>query len=334
MSVVAETVLTYLPPKRKVTPSGWTSFNAPCCHHNGTTVDTRSRGGLITNPDGVSYHCFNCGYKASWQQGRNLSVKMRKLLQWLNAPDDIINKLALTVMQENEGIQVKQQLVEVPTFNTVQLPPAARKLQDWADYCALEPTGVDSNLVKIFEYMKQRNLYIDDTDYYWTPELGYRDRLIVPFLFEKKIVGWTARTVTPNKNPKYLSEQQPGFVYNLDEQRSNKVFVIVCEGPIDALYIDGVALLGSEAKDQQALLINRLNKDVIVVPDRDQAGSKLVEQAIDYGWGVSMPNWDSDITDVGEAVQRYGRIFTLHSIASYAETSPLKIRLGAKKWFT
>ena len=334
MSVVAETVLTYLPPKRKVTPSGWTSFNAPCCHHNGTTVDTRSRGGLITNPDGVSYHCFNCGYKASWQQGRNLSVKMRKLLQWLNAPDDIINKLALTVMQENEGIQVKQQLVEVPTFNTVQLPPAARKLQDWADYCALEPTGVDSNLVKIFEYMKQRNLHIDDTDYYWTPELGYRDRLIVPFLFEKKIVGWTARTVTPNKNPKYLSEQQPGFVYNLDEQRSNKVFVIVCEGPIDALYIDGVALLGSEAKDQQALLINRLNKDVIVVPDRDQAGSKLVEQAIDYGWGVSMPNWDSDITDVGEAVQRYGRIFTLHSIASYAETSPLKIRLGAKKWFT
>ena len=334
MSVVAETVLTYLPPKRKVTPSGWTSFNAPCCHHNGTTVDTRSRGGLITNPDGVSYHCFNCGYKASWQQGRNLSVKMRKLLQWLNAPDDIINKLALTVMQENEGIQVKQQLVEVPTFNTVQLPPAARKLQDWADYCALEPTGVDSNLVKIFEYMKQRNLHMDDTDYYWTPELGYRDRLIIPFLYEGKNVGWTARTVTPNKNPKYLSEQQPGFVYNLDEQRSNKIFVIVCEGPIDALYIDGVALLGSEAKDQQALLINRLNKDVIVVPDRDQAGSKLVEQAIDYGWGVSMPNWDSDITDVGEAVQRYGRIFTLHSIASYAETSPLKIRLGAKKWFT
>ena len=297
-------------------------------------IRDRSRGGLITNPDGVSYHCFNCGYKASWQQGRNLSVKMRKLLQWLNAPDDIINKLALTVMQENEGIQVKQQLVEVPTFNTVQLPPAARKLQDWADYCALEPTGVDSNLVKIFEYMKQRNLHMDDTDYYWTPELGYRDRLIIPFLYEGKNVGWTARTVTPNKNPKYLSEQQPGFVYNLDEQRSNKVFVIVCEGPIDALYIDGVALLGSEAKDQQALLINRLNKDVIVVPDRDQAGSKLVEQAIDYGWGVSMPNWDSDITDVGEAVQRYGRIFTLHSIASYAETSPLKIRLGAKKWFT
>ena len=326
MSVVIETVLTYLPPKRKTTPSGWLSFNAPCCHHNGTSSDTRLRGGLITNPDGVSYHCFNCGYKASWQQGRNLSVKMRKLLQWLNAPDDVINKLALTIMQENEGVQVTQQLVEVPQFNTVPLPNDAIKVSDI--------TNFDKHSLAILEYMASRKLQVEDTDYYWSPSLGYRDRLIIPFYYENRIVGWTARTVTSNKKPKYLSEQQPGYVFNLDEQRPQKVFAIVCEGPIDALYIDGVALLGSEVKDQQALLINRLNKDVIVVPDRDQAGSKLVEEAIDLGWGVSMPNWENGITDIGEAVQRYGRIFTLHSIASCAETSPLKIRLGAKKWFT
>lgn len=326
MSVVIETVLTYLPPKRKTTPSGWLSFNAPCCHHNGTTVDTRLRGGLISNPDGISYHCFNCGYKASWQQGRNLSHKMRKLLQWLNTPDDVINKLALTVMQENEGMAVTQQLVEIPTFNTVPLPEDAIKVADIKEF--------DKHSLAILEYMASRNLQVDDTTYYWSPSLGYRDRLIIPFYYENRIVGWTGRSVNPDKKPKYLSEQQPGYVFNLDEQRPQKVFAIVCEGPIDALYIDGVALLGSEAKDQQALLINRLNKDVIVVPDRDQAGSKLVEQAIDLGWGVSMPAWENDITDIGEAVQRYGRIFTLHSIASYAENSPLKIRLGAKKWFT
>ena len=325
MSVVNDTVLTYLPPKRKTTPSGWTSFNAPCCHHNGTTADTRSRGGLIANPDGLSYHCFNCGYKASWQQGRNLSFKMRKLLQWLNTPDDVINKLALTVMQENEGIQIKQQLVEIPTFNTVPLPDDAIKVQDIKEF--------DKHSLAIIDYMASRSLQIEDTDYYWSSSLGYRDRLIIPFYYENRIVGWTARTVTSDKKPKYLSEQQPGYVFNLDEQRPQKIFVIVCEGPVDALYIDGVALLGSEAKDQQSLLINRLNKDVIVVPDRDQAGSKLVEQAIDLGWGVSMPDWERDITDIGESVQRYGRIFTLHSIASNAETSPLKIRLKAKKWF-
>ncbi len=86
-------------------------------------------------------------------------------------------------------------------------------------------------------------------------------------------------------------EQQPGFVYGLDEQGPNKVFTIVCEGPLDAIHIDGIALLGSEIKDQQVMLINRLNKDVIVVPDRDEAGAKLIEEAIDLGWGVSMPDW-------------------------------------------
>jgi len=333
MSIVAETVLTYMPSKRKTTPSGWISFNAPCCHHNGHTADNRGRGGIIQNDEGISYHCFNCGFKASWQPGRPLSHKLRKLLRWTSAPDDIVNKLALEVMRENEGVEIQQRIAEIPTFNTVPLPESARKLQDWADYCALEPGGVDKNLIKIFEYMKERNLFMDDTDYYWTPELGYRDRLIIPFFYEKRIVGWTARSVLPDKKPKYLTEVQPGFVYGLDEQSYNKIFAILCEGQIDAIHIEGCALGGSEISDQQALLLNKLHKDIIVVPDRDKSGSKLVERAIELGWGVSLPEWDDDVKDIGDAVEKYGRIYTLHNIVSLAETSPLKIRLRAKKWF-
>ena len=252
----------------------------------------------------------------------------------MGAPDDIINKVALEVMRENEGVEAKTRIAELPTFNTVPLPESARKLQDWADYCALEPGGIDKNLMKIFEYMAARNLNLDDTDYYWTPELGYRDRLIIPFYYEGRIVGWTGRSVVPDKKPKYLSEIQPGFVYGLDEQRYNKVFAIVCEGQIDAIHVEGCALGGSEISDQQAMLLNRLQKQIIVVPDRDKAGSKLVERAIELGYSVSLPEWADDINDIGDAVDRYGRLYTLHSIATSAEESPLKIRLRAKKWFT
>ncbi len=325
MSIVAETVLTYMPPKRKKTPSGWISFNAPCCQHNGQTVDTRQRGGIIQEGENISYHCFNCGFKASWQPGRNLSYKFKNLLTWMNAPDDVINKLALQVMQENEGTQVKKNLVELPKFDTVELPDRAEKIADIDNF--------DAHGLAILEYIASRNLSIYDTDYYWSSSLGYRDRLIIPFYYQREIVGWTARTVTPNKVPKYLSEQQPGFVFNLDEQHPKKVFVIVCEGPLDAIHIDGVALLGSEIKDQQAMLINRLNKDVIVVPDRDKAGSKLIEQAIELGWGVSLPDWEEDVNDIGEAVNKHGRLYALHKVVSAAETSPLKIRLKEKKWF-
>jgi hypothetical protein len=327
MSIVYDTLIQYLPAKRKTTPSGWTSFNAPCCIHNGDSADKRQRGGLISNADdGVSYHCFNCGFKASWQQGRNLSGKMRKLLQWLNTPDDIINKLALTVMQENEGFTITQQLVELPKFNTVPLPDDAIKITDITDFSKYS--------MSVLEYMSVRGLNLDDTDYYWSPSLGYRDRLIIPFYYEKRIVGWTARTVHADKQPKYMSEQQPGFVYGLDEQGYNKVFCIVCEGPMDAIHIDGVALLGSEIKDQQAMLINKVDKQIIVVPDRDEAGSKLIDQAIELGWSVSLPEWSDDINDIGDAVAKYGRLYTLYSIVNNAESNELKIRLRSKKWLS
>ena len=325
MSIVSDIITAYLPSKRKTTPSGWTSFNAPCCHHNGSTADTRGRGGLISEGDTVSYHCFNCGYKASWQPGRGVSKKLRQLLVWLGTPDDAINKLTLDVMRINEGVEVKQRKIEIPTFETVPLPADAIKLTDITEFNKFS--------LAILEYMSARNLNLDDTDYYWSPSLGYRDRLIVPFFFEGRIGGWTARTILADKQPKYLTESQPGYVYGLDEQGYNKVFAIVCEGPVDAIHVDGCALTGSEIGDQQAILINRLAKDVIVVPDRDKAGSKLIEAAIERGWGVSLPEWNADIKDIGDAVSKYGRLYTLYSIASAAESSPLKIRLRAKKWF-
>ena len=330
MSIVSDVLTVYLPAKRKTTPSGWTSFNAPCCVHNGESADTKGRGGLITEGDVISYHCFNCGFKASWQPGRNLSFKFRKLLEWLNTPDNEITKLALDVMRINEGVEVQVHKVELPEFATVQLPENAVRLRDIPDYN--ENCLYFKYYLQVIEYMAQRNLNFDDTDYYWSPTLAYRDRLIIPFYYEGRIVGYTARTVGDNR-VKYLTDSQPGFVYNLDEQRPQKAFTLLCEGPIDAIHIEGAALTGSEINDAQALLLNRLGKDIYVVPDRDTAGSKLIEQAIDRGWGVSMPEWDADINDIGDCVQRHGRLYTLYSIVAAAETSPLKIRLRAKRWF-
>ena len=325
MSIVSDTITAHLPGRRKTTPSGWTSFNAPCCQHNGNSADTRGRGGLISEGDTVSYHCFNCGYKVSWQPGRPVSHKLRKLLQWLGCSDDTITKLTFDVMRLNEGVEVAERKIELPTFETVPLPPDAVKIADITEFNKFS--------IAVVEYMAQRGLNLDDTEYYWSPSLAYRDRLIIPFYYEKRIVGWTARTITADKKPKYLTETQPGFVYGLDEQNYKKVFAIVCEGQIDAIHIDGCALGGSEINDAQTLLINKLNKDIIVVPDRDPAGSKLVERAIELGWQVSMPEWDQDINDIGDAVDKYGRLYTLYSVVSAAESSPLKIRLRAKKWF-
>lgn len=332
MSIVQETLTLHLPAKRKTTPSGWTSFNAPCCIHNGDSADKRQRGGLISNGDGgISYHCFNCGFKASWQPGRQLSYKMRKLFEWLGAPDDVITKLALQCLQIAE-VGESSIKIELPKFETKELPEGARRLDQWDDWQALESTGIDNNLVKVYEYLKTRKLYLDDYPFHWTPELGFRDRIIIPFYHKGNVVGFTARKIKDG-NPKYLSDQQPGYVFNLDAQNYERLYTIVVEGPFDAIAVEGCALLGSEIKDQQAMLLNSLNTTKVVVPDRDEAGHKLIDQAIELGWSVSMPDWDLEVKDVNDAVLKYGKIFTLHSIITSSESNELKIKLRSKKWF-
>lgn len=325
MSIVSDVLISNLPAKRKTTPSGWISFNAVCCQHTGNTVDKRNRGGVLERDDVISYHCFNCGFKASWQPGRPLSLKMKKLLGWLNVPDDQVNKLALAVMQINDGVEVKDKLLQLPVFEKTELP---------ADSILINTYTGESNkyLNQVMMYMHQRGLYLDDGDFYWSPNLAYRERLIIPFKYNNEIVGWTARHIG-NGKPKYLAETQPGYVFNMDAQRDQKVFVLVTEGTMDAIPLEGVATLGSEVNPQQAMLINKLNREVIVVPDRDKAGKKMISAAIEYGWSVSMPDWAPEIKDSGDAIKKYGRLYTLHSIVSSTLSSSLKIRLREKQWF-
>ena len=111
-------ILNYLPAKRKTSSSGWISFNAPCCQHNGESQDRRQRGGLKTAPQGWSYHCFNCGYKASFILGRNLSFKARRFLEWLGVPAEEIEHINLESLKHRniQGILDDRQR----TANVVQ----------------------------------------------------------------------------------------------------------------------------------------------------------------------------------------------------------------------
>jgi Toprim-like len=318
MSLIADTLLTHLPGKRKTTPSGWISFNAPCCG------DRRQRGGFIINSGAaVSYHCFNCGFKASWQPGRTLSQKMRKFMKLLNMNDDTINKLGLEALRLNESAASEVRSI-VPKFDERSLPEDAQPITSFEK--------IPEKLVDVLEYIARRNLYLEDYNLYWTPKIGFSNRVIIPFYFHDEIVGYTARAISDVK-PKYISEQQPGYVFNLDNQNNDRDFTIVCEGPFDAISIDACAILGAEIKDSQNWLLKQLGKEIVLVPDRDHEGPRTVEQALEYGWSVSMPDWPEGIKDVNDAVVKLGRLATLWLIVSAKESNALKIRLKAKTWF-
>lgn len=324
MSLIIETVQSYLPPKRKVTPSSWISFNAVCCHHSGDKQDRRQRGGVMFT-EGVTYHCFNCGFKASWQPGRPLTSKFKKLLNWMSVPDDLITKCSFEALRLKDEVNPVEHQSLTPVFFDKAMPMGTKSIKEWL-------SDPPEELIPVLEYLISRGYTVDDYDWHWTDEVGFNDRLIVPFYYQNRLVGYTARLIRERKTVKYISEQQPGYVFNLDNQTWNRNFVLVTEGPLDAICVDGVAVMSNEIGPQQKHLISRLQKEVIVIPDRDEAGLKMIEQVLEWGWSVSMPDWDSDIKDLNDAVKRYGKLYALWSVLKAKESMPLKIQLRMKKW--
>lgn len=324
MNLIQATVSAALPPKKKNTPSGWISFDAVCCTHRGENRDTKKRGGILMNADGFQYHCFNCGFKAGWTPGKLLSKNTKDLMRWLGVPDAEVTKCGMEALKNKDEIQ------KAPEVKHYAIEP--RKLPENSQLMVelLEQGCVDTGLLDAVEYVLKRNFQLDWYDWYWSSEPGFRDRVIIPFFLENQVVGYTARKIREG-NPKYLTHVSPGYVFNLDHQADDRKFCVVVEGQFDAIAVDGCAIGHNEPNEAQILRLNALGKEIIVVPDNDKPGAKMITTAIEQGWSVSLPDWGDDIKDVADAVKKYGRIYTLATILHYRESNEIKIKLLKKK---
>lgn len=327
MTLVVDKFRTLIPPRAKSSPSGWTSFNAPCCHHRGHHQDTRKRGGLRFD-NGIVYNCFNCKYTASWQPGRHLTEKFKNLCKWMGASDDLIKEMIFEAMKTESPEYVAQPSEHKVEFTDKELPEGSMSISDWINSAYLP--DISEDIGPVIDYVYNRGLDPLTSNFFWSPAPGYVDRVIVPFFYQGRIVGNTARKITKGK-PKYVSDQHPHFVFNVDEQKEDQKYVFVCEGPFDALAIDGMALLTNEIADQQSRIINSLGSEVIVIPDQDKPGLMLIDRAMELGWSVAFPNWDDDVKDVADAVQKYGKLFVIVDAIKTAQQGEIKITMAKKK---
>jgi hypothetical protein len=304
--------------------------------YNGETADKKKRGGLMTSADGtVSYHCFNCGFKSSYVIGRKLTYKMRQFMGYIGIPDDTIKKLAIEAMREEES-DIKYEKKKFITFNRKNLPNNTKSLDAWLEKYTTgtlsdtEQKSIDNMLT----YLSSRGIGPDWYDFMYSTSKVWdvHQRLLIPFYWKGDIVGFTGRMFEQSEGVKYYTDVWPGYVFNMDAQDWTRKFVIVTEGPFDAITISGVSILGSEVNDTQRELIDGLGRQVIIVPDRDAPGGKLINQAIEFGWSVAFPEWADEVNDVADAVAKYGRLFVIQSILKTAEKTKLKIELKRKMY--
>ena len=312
-------IVQYLPGKRKQAGSGWISVNGPCCVHNGESQDRRHRGGLLSSAEGWSWHCFNCNFTASFILGRNLSVKARKLLTWLNVPQEEIERVNLESLRHRSmtGLLDDRQRT-------------AAALQD-IRFEERDIDGVEfvtARHIEVWKYLRRRRAPLD---YPFMVSATTFDRagVIIPFTYDNTVVGCTTRFLDDRK-PRWVNDFQPGYVFGTDLQHGDWQHVIVTEGIFDALCISGLALMHNTVSDAQARLRRNLGREITVVPDQDKPGMELVDRAIELGWAVSMPAWEG-CKDVNDAVIKYGRLATLLTIMQSRETSRIKIELRKRQ---
>jgi hypothetical protein len=243
----------------------------------------------------------------------------------MGGSDDDIRELVFEAMKTEAPEYIAKESEFKVEFDRKDLPEGALPISEWLDV-ELD-LNLETNLAYVVEYIVNRGFNPTSDDFYWSPMGGFETRVIIPFKYNGKVVGFTARKVTPGK-PKYLSDHHPRFVFNIDKQSEEQKYIFVTEGPFDAMSIDGVALLTNDIADQQYKIINSLGANVIVIPDQDSAGINMINKAIEYNWSVAFPNWEDDIKDVADAVQRYGKLFVIVDAIKTAQTGAIKIEVA------
>ncbi len=321
----------------KSAPKGWHKRNCMLCHTQGHGRDTRNRFGIQFNPQSIACNCFNCGFSAGYTEGGELSKSMKFFLRQIHCNEEFIKTIEFEIFKEKNKIkEVREGDVVIDTesklkslfqkWKSVELPKDSLRITEWLEYGLTDP-----QFLKVVNYAVNRHIYNLD-DFYWSPERSHNlnQRLIIPYYYKRNIVGFTSRLCydTEEKTiPKYYQQCPTDFVYNLDAQQGwSRKYALVNEGVLDAWCVDGISTLG-EIGQAKVDIINRLQKQVIVCPDRDKKGWDLVEVAIENNWSVAFPKWPQHIKDAAKASEIYGRLLTTHSIISTAVSGKEKIQL-------
>ena len=317
---------------------GWYKRNCMLCHTQGHGRDTRSRFGIQFNPQSIAMNCFNCGFKAGYTEGKELSKSFKFFLKQLNLDTKFIEQIEFDIFKLKNGIKVVKEGDEeeidpeakfkllFQKWKQIELPKDSYPITQW-----LELGYDDPAFMKVVDYTLSRRIY-NLHEFYWSPETTHNlnQRLMIPYFYKGKTVGFTARLCydTPDKSiPKYFQHCPQDFVYNLDNQQGwQRKYLLVNEGVLDAWTVDGISILG-EIGQAKVDVINRLQKQVIVCPDRDKKGRDLVQVAIDNDWAVAFPKWPAGIKDATAAAAKYGRLLTTMSILSTAVSGKEKIQL-------
>ena len=326
MNKVQEYIYNILPKTKR--RGDWYCFSCPSCMRYGEKrPDSKGRGGIRFDGDGIVYNCFNCKMTWGWTAGNHMSKKMHIFLEDMGLNTQQFAELN-ALIKEYLDTSVKEKETVKPRIIR-DIPEEYKSIKQ----SLLE--GIHSKeFCKVLDYINNRNPdLLNWEDLMWSDK---QENFLIPCYEYGRIVGYSLRGFDDYSPSKYIHYTPSGYVYGIDNIDPNRKYNILVEGELDALAIKGTAILSNSfTKDKlKRILDSKGNSEIIILPDKDNAGKKIVEQVIkeNLPFSISFPNWDANVKDAFDAVKKYGRLYTIYSIIKHKESDKMKIRMKLGSW--
>jgi len=126
----------------------------------------------------------------------------------------------------------------------------------------------------------------EEAPFYLCKEGRFSERIIIPFKGDEGIVYYFQARALYDMSPKYLNPsteiapKPSDILYPYDEEED---YVVVCEGPLDALSlqrkgINATATIGSSVSSRQAEILSTFDGKIILGYDNDEAGQRGIDK--------------------------------------------------------
>ena len=263
--------------------------------------------------DTQSFYCFGCG------TGGDVITFIKKIenLEYIDALKLLADRAGLTLPEDNRMSEADKKLrVKTLEMNKLAARFYFNNLKAEIGKNALEylhKRNLDDGTIIQFgigyapdgwstltEYLKTKGFYKEDMVAAGLAKQGnnnsiydrFRNRIIFPVIdLRGNVIAFSGR-ILDNTEPKYLNSPETSvfikgnnlFAMNF-AKNSNTNRILLAEGQIDVIalhkagFTEAVATLGTAITPQQARLISRYCKEVVIAYDNDTAGQKAAQKA-------------------------------------------------------
>lgn len=258
--------------KRPIHKRYQNSYNAECPVCKEGKSSGRSRR-LFYFPLKQYFYCHNCA--RSWLP-----------FEWVK---EVTNLSVPEILKRNKD-KFKQNNVYIPTtlnketnIQTVQEELPSNSI-DLTDPLQLRFFAENKVVQTSIEYCKKRKLLEAVNTckkfYLSLDDKVHKNRLIIPFFYNKRIVSYQTRSLFSNQTPKYKTKVGEKHLFGLDNIDSNIPFVFLFEGPIDSMFVrNGLAMTSLSLTELQTKQLNSLiGYEPIYVFDNDKNNQTVTKK--------------------------------------------------------